>query len=343
MIVDRDWPLALPEALDHGVPLFLAQVEDILRRMTAPPAASPVSLGQTATLHGSDLLALGFTVSQVVHAYGDICQVVTSLAVEDGIPISAEEFQVLNRCLDEAIAEAVTEHARQTAETRSNEEVERLGGLMHEVRNLLNTSLLAYQMLKRGDVAINGSTGAILGRSLVSLRQLVESTLADVRMEASHHQMRRISLSPLLRHLSEAGHLDAAHRGLRFSCEMPPVELFVNADSQLLESAVNNLLTNAFKYTRPGGTVVMRARRDASHVAIEVEDQCGGISPADRDLFKPFGDRRGHDRTGLGLGLSIARKAVRTGGGDIRIRNLPGEGCVFVVELPFAPEAVHGA
>ena len=82
-------------------------------------ATSPGAIGSTATRHGRDLLALGFTVSQVVHDYGDICQAVTELAIEQNAPITTDEFKTLNRCLDTAIAEAVTEHARITAESRS--------------------------------------------------------------------------------------------------------------------------------------------------------------------------------------------------------------------------------
>ena len=80
-----------------------------------------------------------------------------------------------------------------------------------------------------------------------------------------------------------------------------------------------------------------RAATDG-HVQIEVEDECGGIPGRTDDSFKAFSDRRMHDRTGLGLGLSIARKAVKLHGGDIHVRNLPGKGCVFVIELPLAEQ-----
>ena len=76
---------------------------------------------------------------------------------------------------------------------------------------------------------------------------------------------------------------------------------------------------------------------------IEVEDECGGIPECASDPFKPFVERRGGDRKGLGLGLSIARKAVKAHGGDIHIRNMPGTGCVFVVEIPIGVNAARGA
>ena len=155
----RPWPVASPHELENGVPLFLTQLSETLRSESTGAAHSQGAIGSTATRHGSDLLALGFTVSQVVHDYGDICQAVTELAIEQNAPITTEEFKTLNGCLDTAIAEAVTEHARITAESRSTEEFERTGQIAHETRDLLNTAILAYQSLKRGTVAINGSTG----------------------------------------------------------------------------------------------------------------------------------------------------------------------------------------
>ena len=107
-----------------------------------------------------------------------------------------------------------------------------------------------------------------------------------------------------------------------------------------------NLLNNAFKFTPVGGRVTLRARRDGDRVLIEVEDECGGIPEPKADPFQAFTDRRKYDRSGLGLGLSIARKAVRSSGGDITFRNLPGTGCVFVIDMPLAadlPEPIASA
>ena len=71
-----------------------------------------------------------------------------------------------------------------------------------------------------------------------------------------------------------------------------------------------------------------------------MEDECGGLPPGKaEDLFRPF-EQRGADKTGLGLGLSISMKGVRANGGEIRVRNLPGKGCTFTVDLPrAAPQA----
>jgi signal transduction histidine kinase len=99
-----------------------------------------------------------------------------------------------------------------------------------------------------------------------------------------------------------------------------------------------NLLHNAFKNTPAGGAVSLRASAQGERLILEVRDECGGIPAGKADLFHAFGDRRGGDRSGLGLGLSIARTAVRAHGGDIHIRNMPGSGCVFVIDLPLAED-----
>jgi signal transduction histidine kinase len=275
-----------------------------------------------------------------VHDYGDICQAVTELALEQNAPITTEEFHTLNRCLDTAIAEAVTEHARITAQTRYAEDAERAGQTAHETRDLLNTAILAFESLKRGTVAINGSTGAVLGRSLMSLRDLVNSTLSDIRIAADQQRRERIAVAPFIDELAVAGQLHAEVRGLTFTSERVELGLVVSADPELLQSAVTNLLNNAFKFTKPGGHVILRAHREHDRLLIEVEDECGGIPENAGDLFQPFGDRRGLDRTGLGLGLSIVRKIARAHGGDVHVRNVQGHGCVFVLVLPLAPREV---
>lgn len=281
-------------------------------------------------------MALGFNVSQVVHDYGDVCQAVTELVVEHDATVSAREFLVLNRCLDLAIAEAVTEHARLTAESRATEDVERSGRVAHETRDLLGTAIFAFEAIKRGSATASGSTGAVLGRSLMALSGLVSSTLADIRMAGSHQRRERVSAADILARAASAAHLHAGYRGVRFSAEPCAETLVVDGDPQLLESAVMNLVNNGFKYTPPGGHVVLRASEHDGRLRIEVEDECGGIPGETKDLFQPFSERRGQDRSGLGLGLSIARRAVAAHGGDIHVRNMPGCGCVFVVDLPLA-------
>lgn len=316
-VLTRPLPLASTVELENGVPLFLTQLSEALRMRTTPCVKD--ATGDAAASHAEDLFAAELDVSQVIHDYGDICQAVTELALEQNAPITFDEFNTLNLCLDSAIAAAVTEHARLTAQSSSTDELERLGQLTHEMRNLLNTALLAFHTLKRGSVGINGNTGAVLCRSLVGLHALVESTLCDVRVAANQQRRTRLAVVSFLNDIAVAGSLDAEIRGQQFVVESMDPELVVDGDTQLLASAVMNLLTNAFTYTRASGRVVLRAHREDGRLLIEVEDECGGMPESQGDL-------------------AIARKAVKAHAGEIHLRSLPGKGCVFVIDVPLAAE-----
>jgi signal transduction histidine kinase len=336
----RPWPISTVAELESGVPLFLTQLADALRQEEQGIPYSSVDIGTGATRHGRDLLTLGFTVSQVVHDYGDICQAVTELAIDQNARITTEEFRTLNRCLDTAIADAVTEHERASAERRTREDTERAGMVAHETRDLLNSAVLAFEALKRGSVGINSSTVAILARSLTSLLDLVANTLTDIRITERSQRRELTRVAAFMNEVVSTSGLQADARGVRLDIEPVDDRLAMLADPQLLTSAAMNLVSNALKFTPAGGQVILRAYQRDAKIVIEIDDECGGIPEGTGDPFRSFGDQRGADRTGLGLGLFIARKAVRAHNGEIYIRNLPGHGCIFSIEVPVALAAV---
>ena len=129
MVAGRNSPKLAPPELAHGIPIFLDQVAKTLVTEHRSPAAKAEivlsnagsresGVGAMATLHGRDLFEQGFSVEQVIRDYGDVCQAVTSLAIEVGAPISVDEFRTFNRCLDDAIAGAVSEYS-QLKDTRT--------------------------------------------------------------------------------------------------------------------------------------------------------------------------------------------------------------------------------
>src|SRR5471030_1346937 len=129
--------------LGDGVPMFLDELVAELQRDT--PMLN-VAIIQSAVQHGHDLLAQGFTVSQVVHEYGDICQAVTEVAVEHNAQISTDDFRRLNRCLDDAIAGAVTEYGRardDTIDRHTNAENQRLVALTTNLRTAIHMAKVA--------------------------------------------------------------------------------------------------------------------------------------------------------------------------------------------------------
>jgi signal transduction histidine kinase len=336
-VAARSAPRATQAELEHGVPLFLEQLAETLRReqeTSARPTNKEIAEG--AIRHGAELRLAGFTVAQVVHDYGDVCQAVTELAIEMESPISADEFKTLNRCLDEAIAQAVTEFARQRERSLSDRGTERLGFFAHELRNLLGNAMLSFEVLKSGTVGIGGSTGAVLGRNLLALRDLIDRSLAEVRLEAGVHHRERVPLATIMEEVELAAAIEANTRGLQLTVTPVDPGAAIEVDRQLIAAALANLLQNAFKFSRRHGHIVLRTDTTtaAGRVLIEVEDQCGGLPPgAAEDLFRPF-RQHGANRSGLGLGLAIARESVVANGGEIRARNMPGKGCIFTIDLP---------
>ena len=340
----RPAPPATTRELEYGVPILLEQLVDTLRSEQtneghAAPDRLPMDIGSTAGKHGKELLQKGFTVDQVVHDYGDLCQAVTELAHEKEAIISVDEFHTFNRCLDNAIADAVTEFGRQRDrgifEDRAQTMNERLGFLAHELRNLLNGAILAFEAIKGGNAPVGGATGAVLGRSLIGLRDLIDRSLADVRLTHGLEARREmISVHELIDDLQISAEMEAKARGLTFTIAPIDEGLMVDADRQMVSSAVSNLLQNAFKFTRVHGHVLLTARATVDRVLIEVEDECGGLPRGkNEELFHPFEQRSG-DRTGVGLGLSISRRGVEANGGSLRVQDIAGKGCVFTIDLP---------
>jgi signal transduction histidine kinase len=112
--------------------------------------------------------------------------------------------------------------------------------------------------------------------------------------------------------------------------------MFLCGDRQLLLAAAGNLLQNAFKFTQPGTEVTLHAHASGDRILIDVEDGCGGLPAGDAErLFVAF-EQRGDDRSGVGLGLSIARRSVEANRGTLTARDMPGRGCVFTIDLPNA-------
>ncbi len=351
-VAKRAAPEAFGEELEHGIAMFLDQIIKTLRvEETAEPMASrKVSgedngvgavfseMGAAAKEHGRELLQHGFTIEQVVHDYGDLCQSVTDLAVKLSAPISNDEFRTLNRCLDNAIAVAVTEfHAQRdfiVADEQSHAN-ERLGFFAHELRNHLNSATLALTAIKSGAVGSGGATSAILDRSLVGMREVIDRSLSEVRTTAGMPvQHRLFSLADFIAEIKLSASLEAQLKECTLTVSPVDSQLAVNADRHLLFSAVGNLLQNAFKFTNHGTEVTLNAYAAADRILIEVEDNCGGLAPGVAEkMFLPF-THGGANKTDLGLGLSISRRSVEANEGVLSVSDTPGSGCVFTIDLP---------
>lgn len=326
----RTDPAPTEAEMKNGVPLFLEQLIDRLRFATTDSDAIEAS----AAHHGGELLDMGFSISQVVHGYGDVCQAITELAEEVDAPIRVEEFQMFNKCQDDATAEAVTEYERQRDQSVAKKGLERRAILAHEMANRVAAALISFNLLQKGAVGIGGSTSAVLGRSLRALRMLVNNSLAEVRIEAGHGMKERISVSELIAEVRGEASMVAEANGSEFLVSPVEAGVRVEADPQIPSAALSNLIQNAFKFSRPGARISLRTVATVDRVIFEVEDECGGLPRgAPLGLFSPA--EPSHDnRPGLGMGLTISARGVEGAGGRVGARDIPGKGCVFWIDLP---------
>jgi hypothetical protein len=193
-VSQRSSPPATEGELQYGVPLILDQLcAALVCEETSPtpqedsifgtPSHTQASLQseRTAALHGSELFRLGYTVDQVVHDYGDLCQAVTEMAKEMLAPVTVDEFHTFNRMLDNSIASAVSAYARHQGSANFVAGAQamhaRLGTLAGEQRELVDAALKALDVLKAANGGRPGTTGTALEDSLLKLRDLAARPL----------------------------------------------------------------------------------------------------------------------------------------------------------------------
>jgi len=339
--------------VQHGIPIFLDQLiktlsaeqatDDYMSVRVSGASGGKVpersEIGASAARHGRELSSMGFSFDQVVRAYGDICQAITELATEDAAPVHVVEFKTLNRCLDNAIADAVTEFAFQQRSIAADKELQkldaRLAVFMVEMSKQLQSATLAIAAIKAGNVGLNGVTGHILDLSLVAMHKLMEQPLAAAK--AGLHLPERHQLIPLASFIDEVKTFSAPEaraRRCRFTAPEVDPGLEVDADRDMLFSVVGSLLENAFQFTQPRSEVVLSAYSAGDHILIDVEDNCGGLTP--EVLEGMFASKENEHSEGKAFRYSLpaCRRGIEQNGGTLTVRTMPGIGCVFTITLP---------
>jgi signal transduction histidine kinase len=353
----------LSDELKSGLPIFFKQLLTVLEHNPTEPADSEVDrpamaraasasdepaiaraagrpfeaeVARAAGAYGDELQKRGFTLSHVVHAYGSMCQSITEMAIDQREPITPVEFRNLNRCLDVAIAGAVTSFQARHVRVDSSREIQHLGFLAHELRNALTTVNVSLRLIKNGVVGFGGSTGQVLDRGLKHIQELIDRSLTEVRLRVDPKvHTEPAFLLQLIDQIAVTAEVEAQARNQKLEIRIDPT-LVIEADPYLISSALSNVIQNAIKYTHTGGLIQVRGRLVDSHAVIEVEDQCGGLrSTTPGDLFKAF-EQQHENRDGIGLGLAIAHRAITLNHGTIDVEDLPGRGCVFRIKLPNA-------
>lgn len=333
--------LSEPHELDNGVTVLYDQLTDVIKDSlekdsseTRHKYVNDAVTQLTSRKYAQESYRQGYTISQLVRGYGSLCQGITEYALENGIRITSAEFAQLNLGLDIAIAQAVTEFQKIALGSVEKSEKQKLGFLVHELRNSLSSAVLAYELVRMGRVGSSGATSHIIVNALNQMRELIDHSVAGVRMSTNHEL--ELSVFKLIDLLSEVESSLASESNAKYLIVYmeadPDVE--VEADRHLMVSAVTNLMQNAIKYTKVGSSVRMRAMVDGRDVVIEVEDQCGGLPEGKaEELLRPS-SQINFEPGSSGIGLSIVRRACELNGCDLTIRNMPGAGCIFSIRMP---------
>jgi hypothetical protein len=190
----RALPGAKPPAGDYGIPQFISQLTETFRVEQTPEAVArhrkeghgrpslvlvPADIPSTAAKHGIEMRQEGLTIDQVVHNYGDLCQALTELALERDEPISVDEFHTFNRCLDDAIADAVTAYSDHREGVDVSAPNATSMAVAEQMRNMILTAIVSFAAIKNGNVGLNGTTSALHEKTLANLRDLFESVMAN--------------------------------------------------------------------------------------------------------------------------------------------------------------------
>ena len=302
-----------------------------------PNAAAVLHANATAVEHGSQRLDIGFDVVSVARDYHLLHGCILDVVEENGITPTMAEHRSLVRYMGAAAARAVEHYQRLRDRQQERQAAEHLGFLAHELRNPLGSVRMAFDLLRKAELAKGGKAVEVLDRSLKSTIDLIDQSLVATRLTTlSVDQREQVNLTELLTDAREDSQVDAAARKLEVKVDVD-TSLSVSADVRLLRSLITNLLRNAVKFSHPGGVIILRAHRHEDQTILEVEDSCGGIAPDTiARVFDPH-VQVGKDRSGFGLGLAIAKRAAEAHSGTLQVHNLDGKGCVFRLSLPSNP------
>jgi two-component system, sensor histidine kinase FlrB len=265
---------------------------------------------------------------------------------EYSLPSATGDPRTVQLLTNEQDGQCVIQIQDITENLRSREQAERVSrlaamgemsaGIAHQLRTPLATALLYASHLcsetlpeeHRLDFAPR------LKDQLISLDKLASSMLEFLR--PSSKKTARCNVRQLI---ADAQHqLEALSRDRKvlLKFDEPRITSTVSVNRVSVVSALIGVVENAIQVSNPGDTVLIRENRSGRHVAITIEDQGPGISPAMVPrLFEPFATDR---TTGTGLGLAIARNTIRHHQGDIAAMNRPQGGAVFTITLPCVEE-----
>lgn len=351
--VKRIAPQKIDVNMGCGIPLFLDQLTKTLlvEQEGASSAEKEKSISSkikkpfdselraAAAQHGKESSQHDVSIDYLVREYGDLCQAITKLAIELDVSIDVSDFMIFNRCLDDAIANAVTEYCYQKdtlAASRGARAIdERLRVLANEQRHHLRTAELSMKAIRAGNVGLNGATGAILELSLASLQKLQDRFLNGLGWSAELPARQQvITIANFIAEVSEANRTEAQTHKHKVTVRDVDKDLAVVADGDLLFMAVGTLLRNASKNVLQNSEIILSGRASGERVLIEIAS-VGLDRPREKmELPMPLDLTDESGELQDDLDLSMCRRGIEASNGFLRFRGVPGEGEIFTIDLP---------
>ncbi len=328
---------ALPTSdLKNSMREFVEEIAGALEEEEGAEAPRPAA---RARQHGEQRFRLGYNIDGLIREYGALREVLFEFMEANGVPLGTADALNLSRILIEGIASAAAQYSLERDAKARRDAAAHVGFLAHELRNPLQSAQLRVEMMKRRSTGPTPGDVQAFERALRLLRERVDNELFDVQLHAFPEPVfKKVVLRRVLDALADDVAPQGAGKDVEILVDADP-ELEIVADERLLDSALSNLVRNAVKFSAPGATVRLRTKHSVDRVVIEVEDQCGGLPEgAVEKMFSPF-VQLGQDRSGFGLGLAISKRAAELHGGGLRVHDVPGKGCVFVLDLPLDPAA----
>lgn len=253
-------------------------------------------------------------------------------------------INVATEVTEQVLARRELSSLREAAEAANRAKDEFLAMLGHELRNPLAPIMTALQLLKLRGVEAAERERAVIERQMRHVVTLVDDLLDVSRITRGKVQVRRtfVQLADVVAKAIEMASPLLEQQRHELRVEVPRVGLGVLGDPNRLAQVVANLLTNAAKYTEPGGLVHVSADRIDRAVVLRVRDTGVGIAPDMLprvfDLFVQEGQSLARSRGGLGLGLTIVRSLVALHGGTVNAHSDgDGQGSTFTIRLPHVP------
>ena len=340
--------LDIPTLNDH-MPSLLDELATELK-LNSESTIPEVLLADSPPAHGLQRLQEAFDIAEVVAEYNILRGCIHDLATENGINLQGKPFHVVNRVFDHAIGLALETYATQQALEVKQRRQEYLAFVAHDLRTPLFAISLTGRVLeqslpKRGYGEDAAQMLKSLRRSVQQLEGLVQKVLEEnTHLEADkgiHLERRLFDLWPLVERLRDDFALVAESAGTQIINRVPD-DLVVYADASLLQRILQNLVTNAVKYT-PNGVVTIGAKVlvDDHSVACWVSDNGKGMPEEMLGKIFDKGETDAERDDGTGLGLAIVQTFTEAHGGTVTVESAPGAGSTFRFTLP--SKALAGA